>query len=133
MKTLKDIFDNAGRKIYTFFTAPSNAQIQLVLFVVGVSLLTAGLTSAALAAGAGNAGEFNDVEIGNAVGIIFTYLEGSFGVLVMVCSGLGAILSSAFGQYRAALGCLVIAIGSFILRSFAKTFFNTESIDVLQQ
>jgi hypothetical protein len=46
----------------------------------------------------------------------------------MVCAGLGAILSSAFGQYRAALGCLIIAVGAFILRSFLSTFFNDENI-----
>ena len=62
---------------------------------------------------------------------MFKYIEGSFGVLIMVVSGLGAIMSSAFGQYRAALGCLVVAVGSFILRSVASTFFNSDALDSL--
>jgi hydrogenase-4 membrane subunit HyfE len=52
-----------------------------------------------------------------------TYIEGPFGALVAVCSGLGAILSSAFGQYKAALSFLIVAVGSFILRAFLITFF----------
>jgi len=124
-KSIKEKFNNAGRGIHSFLTAPSNAQIQLVLFVVGITLLTAGIVSGAIAQS--ELGEYNSERIDMAVARIFTYLEGSFGVLVMVASGLGAILSSAFGQYRAALGCLVVAVGAFILRSFASTFFNTES------
>ena len=123
---IKKEFANAGRSIHSFLTAPSNAQIQLVLFVVGITLLTAGIVSGAIAQSS-DLGEYNSERIDMAVARIFTYLEGSFGVLVMVASGLGAILSSAFGQYRAALGCLVVAVGAFILRSFASTFFNTES------
>lgn len=56
---------------------------------------------------------------------IFTYMEGSFGALVMVASGIGAIFASAFGQFKAALGLLVVAIGAFILRSLVTTFFTT--------
>ena len=48
--------------------------------------------------------------------------------MVMVAAGIGAILSSAFGQYRAALGLLVVAVGAFILRSLLGTFFNDINI-----
>lgn len=71
---------------------------------------------------------YNEVRISNAVNVIFTYIEGSFGALVMVCAGVGAILSSAFGQYRASLGLLVVALGSFTLRSFVGTFFNDKTL-----
>lgn len=71
---------------------------------------------------------YNDQRLVEAINAILLYLEGSFGALVMVCSGVGAILSAAFGQYRAALGLLVVAIGSFILRSFMSTFFNDVGI-----
>ena len=131
---IKDKYNSAGRSVYTFFTAPSNANIQLMLFVAGVSLLTLGIVKGVIAQ------DYTDYDsitvdegvdttrLNMAVRKIFAYLEGSLGVLVMVVSGLGAILSSAFGQYRAALGCLVVAIGAFILRSVASTFFNTSDI-----
>ena len=59
---------------------------------------------------------------------VFGYLEGSFGALVMVSAGLGSLISSAFGQYRMALSLLVVAVGSFILRSLVTTFFNDRRI-----
>ena len=46
----------------------------------------------------------------------------------MVAAGLGTIISAAFGQYRAALALLVVAIGAFILRSLVTTFFNDRRI-----
>ena len=66
-----------------------------------------------------------------ATSAIINCLEGSFGVLVMFILGLGAILGVVFCQYRASIGCLVVAIGAFILRSFVTTFFNTEGIAAL--
>ena len=46
----------------------------------------------------------------------------------MVAAGIGAILSSAFGQYKAALSLLVVAVGAFILRSIIGTFFNDNNV-----
>jgi hypothetical protein len=104
-------------------------QVQLLLLTVGVSLLAAGIVTEAIAQ-VGDPAEikFNHQRLTDSVNAILTYLEGSFGALVMVCAGLGAIMSSAFGQYKSALGCLIVAIGSFILRSFMDTFFNTDGI-----
>lgn len=133
MKRLINKVKELSIKSYTAFTNPSKAQVQSILFVTGVALLSLGLAKAGHAQGLGefDSGEVNDERIAFAVEKIFKYLEGSFGVLVMVCAGLGAILSSAFGQYRAALGCLVVAVGAFILRAFVMTFFDTSNIEGL--
>lgn len=119
-----------SQKIGAAFVAPSHKQIQLMLFVVGVALLTTGLVHGASAQFDGEAASihYNDQRLSDSVNAILTYLEGTFGALVMVAAGLGAIMSSAFGQYRAALGCLIVAVGSFILRSIMGTFFNTDSV-----
>ena len=125
-----------GQKVGAMKVAPSNEGIQGTLFVVGVVLLTTGLANGAFARGSGFGVSldshditYNDDHIAQAVIAVLTMIEGSFGALVMVGSGIAAILSSAFGQYRAALGCLVVAVGSFILRNIMSTFFNTKSID----
>lgn len=135
MNSLLNKISEMGRKAHLAITAPKKEHIQLMLFAVGVVLLSVGMVKGAIAQDAISDVEasYNDERIGRAVAKIFTYLEGSFGVLVMVCAGLGAILSSAFGQYRAALGCLVVAVGAFILRSFVITFFNVEGIEGLEQ
>lgn len=102
--------------------APSTKQSQVMLFVLGVGLLTVGLCNGIEAQGLTT--HYNDERFSNAVNAILTYLEGSFGALVMAAAGIGAILSAAFGQYRAALGLLVVAVGAFIIRSVLATFFN---------
>jgi hypothetical protein len=99
---------------------------------LGVLLLSAGVMSDALAqftynGGAGQA-TYNDDRIAESVDVILLYITGSFGALVMVSAGIAAIISSAFGQYRAALGLLVVALGSFILRSLISTWFNDSSL-----
>jgi len=109
----------------------SETQAQVALFTLGVVILAAGLATGAMAAddtGSGLVATYNDTRISNSVNMVLTYLEGSFGALIMVAAGIGAILSAAFGQYKAALGCLVVAIGAFILRSFLGTFFNDVNI-----
>ena len=131
----KAIYKKAGQSVGGFFYSPSRSQIQFCLFAVGVTLLTVGMLHGAHAIDGGGPDmttEYNDTRVANSVTTILRYLEGSFGALVMVVSGIGAILSAAFGQYKAALGCLVVAVGAFILRSFMTTFFNTEGIDAAE-
>ncbi len=99
---------------------------QALLFSTGLMLLFLGLSFGAQAQGLET--NYNQERMSASVNALLTYLEGSFGALVMVASGVGAILSSAFGQYKAALSCLVVAVGSFILRSMLGTFFNDVEI-----
>ena len=113
------------QEVGAFLRAPSRAQVQITLLAVGVVLLSSGLTLEAVAQDA----TYNDQRVAEAVAVLFGYMEGAFGALVMVVSGIGAILAAAFGQYKAALGCLIVAVGAFILRSFMGTFFNVDSIN----
>ena len=125
-KTLKSIrasYLDSCQRLGAFVSAPNKAQVQFMLFALGISLLSLGSLEAANAT-QGGIGAYNDTRLNEAVCIVFRYLEGSFGALVMVASGIGAILSAAFGQYRAALGLMVVAIGSFIIRSLTATFFG---------
>ena len=120
-----------GQRLGAMFNAPSRMHLQAMLFVLGFVILLVGIRSNADAYGGGWTGHtttYNDSRLNNAMNAILTYIEGSFGALIMVAAGIGAIVSSAFGQYRAALGLLVVAVGSFILRSLISTFFNDRGI-----
>lgn len=112
------------------FAAPSEAQVRTIIFLAGISMLAISLSLDATAQGTqGNTGtKYNDAKVVNAVNAIMTYLEGSFGALIMAASGIGAIMSAAFGQYKAALSLMVVAVGAFILRSIMSTFFNDQNI-----
>jgi hypothetical protein len=117
-----------AQKIAAAKVAPTEAQARTALFLAGVSLLALGLSVDATAQSGMVTTNYNDVKIANAVNAILTYLEGSFGALIMAASGVGAIMSAAFGQYKAALSLMVVAVGSFILRSLIGTFFNDTMI-----
>jgi hypothetical protein len=114
------------KQIMSITECTSARQKQILLFLFGIAILALGLEYDALAQGRNI--NFNALRLTQATNGLLLYLEGSFGALVMVASGIGAILSSAFGQYRAALGLMIIAIGSFILRSLMSTFFNDQGI-----
>jgi len=60
--------------------------------------------------------------------VVFLYraLTGGFGALIMIVAGLGAILAAAFGQFKASLSALVVALGVFVLQIFIKAFFNVD-------
>lgn len=124
LKKARESYIGVSQKFGACMHAPSRSQGQAMLFVLGMGMLFAGLTqeSSALTT------TYNDTRVSNSVNMILTYMEGSFGALVMVGAGITAILSAAFGQYRAALGALVVAVGAFILRSFMSTFFNDTKI-----
>ena len=128
LSLFKNAFTSVGQKVGAAISAPSRTHVQTALFLFGVTLLAVGLANGASAEGDGLSITYNDDRLAQSVNAILTYLEGTFGALVMVAAGLGAILSSAFGQYRAALGCLVVAVGSFILRSILSTFFNDVNV-----
>ncbi len=112
------------------FAAPSEAQVRTIIFLAGISMLAISLSLDATAQGTGGntSTKYNDAKVANAVNAIMTYLEGSFGALIMAASGIGAIMSAAFGQYKAALSLMVVAVGAFILRSIMSTFFNDQNI-----
>jgi hypothetical protein len=63
--------------------------------------------------------------------VVFLYnaLTGGFGALIMIVAGLGAILAAAFGQFKAALSALVVALGVFVLQIFITAFFNVDFTD----
>lgn len=126
---------DAARKVSLFMTTPTEKQAQMVLFTAGVIALGLAFSSDVFAQSqnggipAAANGDIEDFRIANAVSTLFTFLEGSFGALIMAASGIAAIISAAFGQYKAALSCMVCAVGAFILRSMMNTFFNTQSIN----
>jgi hypothetical protein len=98
-----------------------------IVFVC-IVLALAGLTTEAIAQDGLRNAVLHTERIDEAVAILLHHLQGSFGALIMVSAGIGAMLGAAFGQYRASLSLLVVAVGSFILRSIIETFFNIDNV-----
>jgi hypothetical protein len=125
---IKKTYVNACQKLGTILVAPSARQVQLMLFGIGAVLLVSGLMVEAGAQQYTGVAKYNDDRVSEAADVILTYINGAFGALVMIACGVAAILSSAFGQYRAAMGLMVVAVGSFIRRSLVNTWFNTSGM-----
>jgi hypothetical protein len=128
-KTISAKYLSACQKIKSSLT-PSASSIQISLVFLGFGLVAFGITQDMNAQGYTkvNFANYNDWRIAESTDIVLTYLNGAFGALIMVSCGIGAIVSGAFGQYRAALGLMVVAIGAFIVRSLVSTFFNDDSL-----
>ena len=131
---MKSIITRICQVVHANFVAPRREVVQFLLFGFGLSLVV-------LASSAGGAFAQTDAldvttyapdakfgRLDNMIGIIMSLIEGRFGVLIMLCAGIAAIISSAFGQYRAALSLLVVALGAFILRTLVTVFFNVNGI-----
>lgn len=128
---------DVARKVAVAKIAPSEKQARMILFTAGMLALGFSLSHESFAQGIGNnclgsdpncVLELQDGRIGASVKVVLDYLEGSLGALIMAIAGLVAIAAAAFGQYKAALQAMAVAIGAFILRSVMNTFFNVQSI-----
>jgi hypothetical protein len=132
-KSLGAKFKASSIKTYSSATAFINKHTNTIALGTGVVLLTLGLEGVALAQSESySEAAFDPTLIQGAVGNIFALIEGAFGALIMVVSGLAAIVAAAMGAYRAAVGMLVVAVGAFILRALVSLFFgsNFEAVGV---
>ena len=68
-------------------------------------------------------GGFDQSRMETAIAAILSLVEGAFGALVMIVSGLVAIIAAAMGAYRASMSALVVGVGAFILRAVVRLFF----------
>ncbi len=70
--------------------------------------------------------DWDQERIARAADYLLAVIEGAFGALVMVVAGIAAIVAATMGAYRASVAMLVVAVGSFILRSLVELFFGPE-------
>lgn len=108
-------------------TTALQAHGSLCLGAAGAVYLVAALLGASDAVaqnhpqGAGPAGDYRIHQLAE---LLMQLVEGNAGSLIMVLAGIGAIISAAFGAYRAAVSLIVVAVGAFVLRSLVEIFFN---------
>ena len=122
-------FRRLCRNAHTNFSLFLWRHSRLALFVCGIGLLYGGLErlvqAAAAGDGSGSGGSsFNDEDIREAVKRLLKLIEGSFGALIATAAGIGAVVASAFGGFKAAWCLLVCSVGAFILRSLISLFFG---------
>lgn len=109
--------------------SPVETHLALAFVVTGVAVIALGIFDDATAQVSSGAVIFyNSGRISNPTNAIMTYLEGSFGALIMASAGLAAMLCAVFEKWKAAGILLLIAVASYIGRSLMSTFFNDVGI-----
>ena len=125
IEKIKTFYGKVGRYIGAMQIAPTKAQMQVCLLLVGLFLLTVGTgIDSALAYGVDST-EIETDRIDKAIGKLMKAITGPFGALICIVAGLFAIVMAAMGNYKVAMSLLVISLGAFILKSIVKTFFFT--------
>lgn len=77
--------------------------------------------------GAGGGVAFDATYINEAWCELYKFMEGSFGAILTIVAGIGAIVMSAIGQYKSGLTLIVVAVGSFIMRTYVAFWFGGPS------
>ncbi len=114
--SLKGGYSAMCREAHSFLAAHKDQIVLSTMILGGLGLVGAGLVDAS------HAGEDRIADV--LATILQTLIEGSFGALIMVVAGLTAIVAAAMGAYRAAMACLIVAVGAFVLRTFVTIFFG---------
>ena len=86
---------------------------QLAMFLLGLVLLYTGGSELA------HAGQGSYAMACNRM---LSLIEGTFGALVTAVAGVAAIVAAAMGGFKMAWSLIVVAVGSFILRSYVGLF-----------
>lgn len=98
----------------------SERVVNYLTFAVLFALVILFLVEPSFAQGAG----YDDTKFGQICGRAVSYIESGFGALLACVAGLGAIVAAAAGGFRMAWACLVVSVGSFILRNYISLFFS---------
>lgn len=121
-------YSSICRKAHVAVTTGAAKNLTALMLVFGIGILAVGLSDLSVAQ-PGLGVDDGDERIEIITTRMFKLIEGNAGSLIMVLAGLGAIISAAFGAYRAAVGLLVVAVGAFILRAMVDIFFNYDEND----
>ena len=87
-----------------------------ILFLLGLALIFDG--------GQNFAHAYNQQKYGEVCNNVLTLVEGQFGALMTAIAGVGAVVASAMGGFKMAWACLVVSVGSFILKNYVNLFFE---------
>jgi len=129
-KNIKTLVSDWLTKAYILGSSFGRNYESHLLFTVGSLLLVAGLADIAAAADTTvtivvqDYHPVPDAVIWNATCNVIEFMNGAFGGLMVTISGIIAIISAAFGAFKAASAMLITGGAAFILGDLVDVFFN---------
>lgn len=122
-----------GRSVFGIPRAETIFSLSLI--AVGVAVVACGIADDATATYSPAASTYTDDRPTNVANVIMTYIEGSFGALLMAFAGMAAIVTTALAKYKSskkllalAFGFFAIAVGLFLGRAVIEHYFNDVGI-----
>ena len=102
----------------------------ILLLLLGFALLTGGLNELCSAQEEyiNYGAQYDDTKTAGLNENLTKLIQGAFGSLVMVVSGLGAFVAAAMGAYKASATMLVIAVGAFIARGTISVMSGYDNV-----
>lgn len=113
-------------KSYVLTASVAERHQRLILFILGLVLISNGLIDSSLAQEEGGiTSGYTGKKFGDVCKKIIDMHgnESDYGALLTSLAGIAAILASAMGGFKSAWALLVVSIGSFILDTYRKLFF----------
>lgn len=136
LNKMKKCLNNLSVRAYVSTSSLIERNQTFLLFILGSGLLFHSTQDSSLAqiagggAGAGGAGGgitsgYTGLKYGEVCSrILDMHADGGYGSLLATIAGIGAIISSAMGGFKAAWGLIIVAISSFILDAYRTLFFG---------
>ena len=137
---MKKCLNNLSVRVYVSTLSFIERKQTLLLFILGTGLLFHSTQESSLAqilggggggtgtgggAGGGITSGYRGLKYGEVCKrIIDMHADGGYGSLLAAMAGVGAIISSAMGGFKAAWTLIVVAISSFILDAYRTLFFG---------
>lgn len=88
--------------------------LRVALFAVGTAMINISLPEYSFA--------FKSAEF--AIKEICAHMMGNLGALLMTAAGVGAVVSAAFGNFKASYGLIITGVGAFTISSLLGLFFE---------
>jgi len=119
-----DFYNWATKNVGGVTAGPNGGSIQIGPWTFGADANGNVAMGNQIAGGGMMNGPYYNARINNAACRLLALPEGSFGGLIMIASGIVAIVSGALGAYKMALSTLSIGAGAWILRPVVSLFFQ---------
>ena len=101
-----------------FFVKATNSKEGRLVSSLGVALFLLAIYAS------DNAYAYDDAKYGKVCRNLLKELDGDFGSLLTAAAGLGAVIASAAGGFKIAWSLVVVAVGSYTLKTYQEIWFD---------
>lgn len=118
MKRKLDIKNLINNYSIWFFVKTTNSKEGRLISSLGIALFLLALHAS------DDSYAYDDAKYGKVCRNLLKELGGDFGSLLTAAAGLGAVVASAAGGFKIAWSLVVVAVGSYTLKTYQEIWFD---------